>query len=65
MAGLRVCTGHGRLEFDTRATKRSSPPARRARVAPASLRSVRVVMCVFVVVGEALVDLVGQRGDRT
>lgn len=32
---------------------------------PAPLRSVRVVMCMFVVVGEALVDLVGQRGGRT
>ena len=32
---------------------------------PAPLCSVRVVMCMFVVVGEALVDLVGQRGGRT
>jgi fructokinase len=32
---------------------------------PALRRSVRVVMCMFVVVGEALVDLVGQRGGRT
>jgi fructokinase len=32
---------------------------------PALRRSVQVVMCMFVVVGEALVDLVGQRGGRT
>ncbi len=32
---------------------------------PAPLRLVRVVMWMFIVVGEALVDLVGQRGGRT
>jgi len=32
---------------------------------PALLRSVRVVMSMFVVVGESLIDLVGQRGGRT
>lgn len=42
------------------------PPIPNApRVLPALLCQARVVMYMFVVIGEALVDLVGQRGGRT
>jgi len=45
---------------------RSSPPDRTAsRVSLLPVLLAWVVICMFVVVGEALVDLVGQRGGRT